>query len=408
MAMLAAAAFNTASAAPWDDESVVFDGLHYTIDSVNNTATCTYAILPRIRTGVCKRAPYTHDYYYSEPYYEKSENYEHLGALVVPDSVDKFEVDKIGFYAFHNSGITSVTIGKNVKTLDEGAFICNDQLASIKWGAALTNINPMAFYGCKALTKVSLPDAVKKAEFACFGGCDNLTEFSTGNGLESVSSGMFELCGNLSTLNIGNSVRDIDPSAFWGCEALHDINIAPSNKHFTFTDGLLINNDSKSLIFFTTGKDTCSIPDGIEKVENGALCFNDDIRSLTIPASVTYFGYNSVAENDNLTAIHCKAATPAKIEEKVNVFHNVTDHCTLYVPAGAVESYRAAPVWKDFKEIKEEVASGITDIAVSGIGTNTDRNVYAPDGRIVRQNATSLEGLGKGIYIYQGQKHIVK
>ena len=35
-------------------------------------------------------------------------------------------------------------------------------------------------------------------------------------------------------------------------------------------------------------------------------------------------------------------------------------------------------------------------------------NVYSLDGRIVRRNASSLEGLSKGIYVYQGKKVVVK
>lgn len=143
------------------------------------------------------------------------------------------------------------------------------------------------------------------------------------------------------------------------------------------------------------------------EVAQWALSFNDDVRCLIIPASVSKFEYFSVSKNDNLTAIHCKAATPVELQESDNVFLDVASHCTLYVPAGALESYKNAPVWKNFKEIKEDVASGITDVAVAA-GSAADRNVYTIDGRIVRQNAASLEGLSKGIYIYQGQKRIVK
>ena len=35
-------------------------------------------------------------------------------------------------------------------------------------------------------------------------------------------------------------------------------------------------------------------------------------------------------------------------------------------------------------------------------------NIYSLDGRIVRRNASSLEGLSKGIYVYQGKKVVVK
>ncbi|MGM9870075.1 MAG: hypothetical protein ACI30R_10695, partial [Sodaliphilus sp.] len=55
--------------------------------------------------------------------------------------------------------------------------------------------------------------------------------------------------------------------------------------------------------------------------------------------------------------------------------------------------------------LESETPTAVTDITVSKA---LDSNVYTIDGRIVRRNAESLEGLSKGIYIFQGKKHIVK
>lgn len=45
--------------------------------------------------------------------------------------------------------------------------------------------------------------------------------------------------------------------------------------------------------------------------------------------------------------------------------------------------------------------------AVSTPAEDTPGNVYGIDGRLVRQNATSLEGLPKGIYIMNGKKYVI-
>ena len=55
--------------------------------------------------------------------------------------------------------------------------------------------------------------------------------------------------------------------------------------------------------------------------------------------------------------------------------------------------------------LEKEVPTAVTDVVDSKA---VDSNVYTIDGRIVRTNATSLEGLDKGIYIFQGKKHIVR
>ena len=125
------------------------------------------------------------------------------------------------------------------------------------------------------------------------------------------------------------------------------------------------------------------------------------MRCLVIPASVSAFGYYSVSECPNLVAIHCKSAVPAEIAETDKVFTKVASHCTLYVPKGSLESYKAAPVWKEFANIKEELVSGVTDICASEKASDT--NVYTIDGRIVKQNATTTGDLPQGIYIHKGK-----
>lgn len=51
--------------------------------------------------------------------------------------------------------------------------------------------------------------------------------------------------------------------------------------------------------------------------------------------------------------------------------------------------------------VETEIDNGIEDIQVA---PQTDNNVYSIDGRLVRENAASLSGLPKGMYIMNGKK----
>ena len=56
-----------------------------------------------------------------------------------------------------------------------------------------------------------------------------------------------------------------------------------------------------------------------------------------------------------------------------------------------------------------EVVSGVRDIHTDETaGAAKLFAVYSVDGRLVRRDATSLEGLPKGIYIAKGKKYVVK
>ena len=53
----------------------------------------------------------------------------------------------------------------------------------------------------------------------------------------------------------------------------------------------------------------------------------------------------------------------------------------------------------------EDPYTGIADVQVA---KTANGNVYSIDGRLVKKGATSLDGLDKGIYIFNGEKHLVK
>lgn len=60
------------------------------------------------------------------------------------------------------------------------------------------------------------------------------------------------------------------------------------------------------------------------------------------------------------------------------------------------------------REIRFFIDTEITDAVESLDIQPAVGNVYSIDGRLVRRDATSLEGLPKGVYILNGKKHVVK
>lgn len=51
--------------------------------------------------------------------------------------------------------------------------------------------------------------------------------------------------------------------------------------------------------------------------------------------------------------------------------------------------------------VETEIQDGIEDVEVAPV---EDNNIYSIDGRLVRENAASLSGLPKGMYIMNGKK----
>lgn len=81
----------------------------------------------------------------------------------IPDSVTV-----IGYFAFRNSDITKVTLGKHVKYIGNYAFSGCKKLKEIKWNKKVNRIGDMAFYGCAKLKQITISKKVKKIGMSAF------------------------------------------------------------------------------------------------------------------------------------------------------------------------------------------------------------------------------------------------
>lgn len=140
------------------------------------------------------------------------------GAVTIPDSItyngQTYKVWKINNSAFYDptnpndyTGITSVTIGKNVQTIESHAFDSCTGITkvSFKSGSVCTTIENDAFADCTSLTTVTLPAGLKK-----------------------IGSSAFVRCSKLNSINIPSSVTEIGFSAFLQCSALTSISLSSS------------------------------------------------------------------------------------------------------------------------------------------------------------------------------------
>lgn len=76
---------------------------------------------------------------------------------------------------------------------------------------------------------------------------------------------------------------------------------------------------------------------------------------------------------------------------------------TLNIAGATVNLSNISGITFEMREV-----TGIKEIKADTDNNNKVFNVYSIDGRLVRQNASSLEGLSKGIYIANGKKILVK
>ncbi len=127
--------------------------------------------------------------------------------VVIPAAVtidgEKYKVTSIAANAFkNNSNITSVTVGKYVKTIGNKAFYKCKKLKTVKLGTAVKVVGKEAFAQCKKLSKVTLNSKVT-----------------------TINDKAFYKCTALSQITIPSKVTKIGKSAFYGCKKLKKITI---------------------------------------------------------------------------------------------------------------------------------------------------------------------------------------
>ena len=243
------------------------------------------------------------------------------GALNLPDGIKK-----IGAYAFFDSGVQSVTIGKNVKSIGKSAFNGCKKLTELTFSGGTDEICDSAFHYCKELETVNFSDGIKTIGKCAFYGCDKLKSVTLKNGLETLGESAFECCRLLQSVEVPDSVKYIGAESFAYCEKLRSVKI-PASVDFMGSNvfkncpikvaapkkvgavGFEIANNE--LIKFKGTTDTAVIPDGVTKIAAKAFLRKKNLESITIPASVTSIANRAIEGCANLKCINVDSANTA-------------------------------------------------------------------------------------------------
>ena len=231
-------------------------------------------------------------------------------------------------YAFWNCDqLTSVTIGENVKSIGDYAFYDCGDLATINGCEGVEHLGESAF-GCTAWNDDICDDEktpcliyVGKVAYYYRGKMPANTEIILNDGTTEIDAWCFSWQENLKSVTIPASVKNIDESAFENCIALEEVNGCEGVEHLgncaltstKWDDDLEAKTDLGYLLYLgkvaykyvgTMPANTAiAIEDG--KTEICYKCFDgqENLKSITIPNSVTSIGDYSFYEGTGLKSI---------------------------------------------------------------------------------------------------------
>lgn len=264
---------------------------------------------------------------------------------------------------------TTFHIPASVEQIGNRAFAYT-QIKALPEMLGLKRIGGEAFYGCKNLKKLTIPETVEYIGGGAFYGCSNIwsltynainaecesfmepnaplekiviggkvrrlpngifsgrefTEVALPSCLERIDEFAFYGCKNLTTINLSDSIRYIGDNAFYGCSSLKNI-------HWSLR---LTTIGSRA--FRQTALETISLPEGVTSVGDGAF-YICPAKTVYIPSTANVednFTYNFWQKEGGNCVITCMSPIPHPVARHWDV-----GVAAIKVPAELVEQYKA-------------------------------------------------------------------
>jgi len=138
-----------------------------------------------------------------------------------------YEYSSLPWYAVYEE-IKQVVIEDGVTYLGKCAFYGCEAMTSVSLPNTLTEIGESAFEFAEALEAVDIPDSVTAIGPAAFYACNGLKSIEIGDNVVSLGDGAFIMCLNLENVILGTGISAIGAETFWNCGALNEI-VIPAN-----------------------------------------------------------------------------------------------------------------------------------------------------------------------------------
>ncbi len=111
------------------------------------------------------------------------------------------------------------------------------------------------------------------------------------------------------------------------------------------------------------------IPNSVVSIGDNAFDYCTLLENVTLGSGIENIGKNTFRGCEALTCFSTRTQSPPLCDDDA-FFEIDKELCTLYVPAGTLETYKSADQWKEFTHIKE-----ISDANSDGTVSMADANI---------------------------------
>ena len=206
------------------------------------------------------------------------------GAGAMPDYTG---TSQIPWYNEKNE-ITKIVISEGITQIGSRNFLYCVNVTEVSLPNTLKVVGEAAFYQNSGLTEITIPDQVTQIKAGAFTNCYNLSSIHPGKQIKTIEQYAFQSTAVVKW-QIPASVTEFDTLAFFGDTKLEELNVEAGNKNYASQSGVLYSADKKELLYYPLGKtaSTYTIPNGTTKIGSSAFLYNQHLKNITIPKTVT-------------------------------------------------------------------------------------------------------------------------
>lgn len=233
--------------------------------------------------------------------------------------------------------ITKIIIPEDIKRIGEKAFKDCDNLEEVIFPNGLEDIYPSAFENCKKLKKINLPNSVEMIGQDAFKCCEELSEVVLPAQIDIIAEGCFDGCRSLKEISLPKTVTTIGARAFRGT-GLTEIYF-PENlmkvgtSAFAGSNIAKVTGNTKNIVFvgYTAFEST---PISLKRDENDVFRIDDIILFAgATPKEMMFenclFASGCFSKNKTtkeLLLVNCKGINPATFSESNVEVVQITGH----------------------------------------------------------------------------------
>ena len=217
-------------------------------------------------------------------------------------NTDNYQSESKAPWYSYVSSLVNAIICNGIKRIGNYAFYECKHLTSLSIPDSVTLIGTYAF-SKSGLTSITINNRIKTITMCAFEYCQNLSTVIIGNAVTRIMSDSFNGCLRLRSISIPANVKYIGMMAFYNCSSLNAIHVASDNNNFMDIDGVLYskNEEMFTLFLFPCGKSGhFRIPSGTEAITNYSFDGCNALTSIRIPSSVTIINDFAFLECANL------------------------------------------------------------------------------------------------------------